>query len=805
MAWVQAARRAPTLTVDDVQDVLPGPDRPLQGAALRARRRRVPDDRHRQGPEVHHARGLDRAARPPAGRRRHHRVKPADIDARLAAPLDRREGRPHGGARHVDHRGHPQRRHPRRHGHGRARTAPAARPCSARAGSPPRASRAAPRSAPRGTPRWSSEVGAVLGAGGAHEGRPGAARPDDQHPPLAARRAQLRVLLRGPAAVGPDRGRRSSAACRREGVAATAKHLVGNEAEFERTTMSSDIDERALRELYLVPFELAVREGGALGVMTCYNRLNGELVRRGPAGCSPRSLRGEWGFDGHRHDRLVRRSPTPVPARAAGLDLQMPGPDRVSTGRRWPSAVAAGDVPRRCSTRSVRRLAQACSTGSARGDDAGRRGPAVDRPEHRALARRGRRRRHVLLRNDGVLPARPRPRSTGRAGRARTRTGPHIMGGGSAQLTPALPGVAARGARRAPRRPAGRARARLRHRQRRSPRAPLARTPDGEPVDGRVLRRARLDGRAGRAAAARDLRLLSFGPPAAGRDGDAFSFRARRTFAARRTGEHTFTLVQAGRARLLGRRRGRHRRHRHAAAGRAASFFGLRAARRSRASSTSRGGRAGRGGRRVHVARRRRSSTASRSAYRARRARRPARRAAVAAAAAADVAVVVVGTSDEWESRGPRPRVDGPARRAGRAGRARVRGQPAHGRRRQRRRAGRPWTGPTRPPPSCSAGSAARRWRPRWTTVLIGEAEPGGPAADTMPLRLEHNPSYGNFPGENDHVPLRRGAARRVPLVRHAATCRCASRSATAARTRRSRGGRHAVDRGARGRGRGCA
>ena len=50
-----------------------------------------------------------------------------------------------------------------------------------------------------------------------------------------------------------------------EGVATTVKHFAGNEAEFERYTINSVIDARALRELYLMPFELAVREGGRSG------------------------------------------------------------------------------------------------------------------------------------------------------------------------------------------------------------------------------------------------------------------------------------------------------------------------------------------------------------------------------------------------------------------------------------------------------------------------------------------------------------------------------------------------------------
>ncbi|MEO6124975.1 MAG: glycoside hydrolase family 3 N-terminal domain-containing protein [Ilumatobacteraceae bacterium] len=60
-----------------------------------------------------------------------------------------------------------------------------------------------------------------------------------------------------------------------QGVATTVKHFAGNEAEFERMTIDSVIDQRTLRELYLLPFELAVTEGRSLGIMTSYNRLNG--------------------------------------------------------------------------------------------------------------------------------------------------------------------------------------------------------------------------------------------------------------------------------------------------------------------------------------------------------------------------------------------------------------------------------------------------------------------------------------------------------------------------------------------------
>src|SRR6185369_8113193 len=80
-----------------------------------------------------------------------------------------------------------------------------------------------------------------------------------------------------------------------EGVAATVKHFVANETEHLRTTSSSDVGERVLRELYLVPFEHAVR-AGVLAVMTSYNRVNGAWVTESPVLMG--WLRDEQGFDG---------------------------------------------------------------------------------------------------------------------------------------------------------------------------------------------------------------------------------------------------------------------------------------------------------------------------------------------------------------------------------------------------------------------------------------------------------------------------------------------------------------------------
>ena len=81
-----------------------------------------------------------------------------------------------------------------------------------------------------------------------------------------------------------------------QGVASCIKHFVGNDTEFERNSIDSRIDERTLRELYLLPFEAAVREAGVMSVMSSYNRINGPWAADSPLLADV--LRGEWGFDG---------------------------------------------------------------------------------------------------------------------------------------------------------------------------------------------------------------------------------------------------------------------------------------------------------------------------------------------------------------------------------------------------------------------------------------------------------------------------------------------------------------------------
>ena len=107
-------------------------------------------------------------------------------------------------------------------------------------------------------------------------------------------------------------------------VIATAKHFAGNNSEFARMTLSSDIDERALREIYLPAFEASVKEGHVGAVMDAYNPVNGSYMAQN-VHLNNEILKKEWGFDGidmsdwgGTHDGVA--------AANGGLDLEMPSP-----------------------------------------------------------------------------------------------------------------------------------------------------------------------------------------------------------------------------------------------------------------------------------------------------------------------------------------------------------------------------------------------------------------------------------------------------------------------------------------------
>jgi beta-glucosidase len=109
------------------------------------------------------------------------------------------------------------------------------------------------------------------------------------------------------------------------GVAATLKHFVGNDSETGRWDYDVRATERVLRELYLAPFEVCVREAGAALVMAAYNKVNG-IPMTEHARLLRDVLKDEWGFDGVVTSDWDAARSTAATALAA-LDLAMPGPD----------------------------------------------------------------------------------------------------------------------------------------------------------------------------------------------------------------------------------------------------------------------------------------------------------------------------------------------------------------------------------------------------------------------------------------------------------------------------------------------
>jgi beta-glucosidase len=214
-------------------------------------------------------------------------------------------------------------------------------------------------------------------------------------------------------------------------VGATVKHFVCNDSEFERNTISSEVDERALREIYLPPFQAAVQEAGSWAVMSSYNRVNG--VYAGENAAILRDiLKDEWGFDGIVMSDWFGTKST-VDAANNGLDLEMPGPPQWR-GERLLAAAEAGEVDPAAIDESVRRMLRAITRAGAFEHPEPRPEQAVDRPEHRALLRKVAAEGIVLLKNTGDILPIDLDRVTSIAVIGPNAKTAQIMGGGSAQV-----------------------------------------------------------------------------------------------------------------------------------------------------------------------------------------------------------------------------------------------------------------------------------------------------------------------------------------------------------------------------------
>ncbi|SNY92189.1 beta-glucosidase [Cohaesibacter sp. ES.047] len=190
-----------------------------------------------------------------------------------------------------------------------------------------------------------------------------------------------------------------------EGVAATIKHFIGNECEYERRTTSSQIDEKTLREIYFPPFEAAVKEAGVACVMTAYNALNGTHTSQN-RWLIEQVLRKEWGFDGVVMSDWTATHST-VEALEAGLDLEMPGPAK-HRGEKLVQAVRDGLIDPDLLRQAARSILALGARVGAKAEDEQTQERAEDRHHTRTLIRRAGAESAVLLKNNHLLPIAPK-------------------------------------------------------------------------------------------------------------------------------------------------------------------------------------------------------------------------------------------------------------------------------------------------------------------------------------------------------------------------------------------------------------
>jgi beta-glucosidase len=187
-----------------------------------------------------------------------------------------------------------------------------------------------------------------------------------------------------------------------KGVGATLKHFAANEQETERLKVDEIISERALREIYLKPFEIAVKEANPWAIMTAYNKINGIHADSHPF-LLQQVLRGEWGWKGLVMSDWGGTNST-ADALNAGLDLEMPGPTRHRTAKAVIEAVEKGLVSEGTINDRARNVLELIQKVGAFENPEIPPERSVDDPAHRRLIREVGGQGLVLLKNDGVLP-----------------------------------------------------------------------------------------------------------------------------------------------------------------------------------------------------------------------------------------------------------------------------------------------------------------------------------------------------------------------------------------------------------------
>ena len=215
-------------------------------------------------------------------------------------------------------------------------------------------------------------------------------------------------------------------------VSACLKHFIANDTEFERHTSSSNVDERTLREVYLLPFEMGVKEGNSKSVMSAYNKLNNIY-------CSSHKellidiLKKEWNFDGYVVSDWGAALET-VENAHGGLDLEMPGPGN-TWGKKLLEAVTEGLVDEEVINDKVERILNIAEFSGRFDSPENKLEKSNIRKSHNKLLRKVASEGMVLLKNKKILPLK---KSTIKklAVIGPNAKNSQIIGGGSASLKP---------------------------------------------------------------------------------------------------------------------------------------------------------------------------------------------------------------------------------------------------------------------------------------------------------------------------------------------------------------------------------
>jgi beta-glucosidase len=216
------------------------------------------------------------------------------------------------------------------------------------------------------------------------------------------------------------------------GVGACIKHFACNDQEFERHSISAEVQERPLHEIYLEPFRRAISAARPWAVMSAYNRINGSHAAENEY-LLKTVLREGWGFEGIIISDWYGTYTTNTPA--GELDLEMPGPARWMGMQHVRSAIEDGRLTEEDIEAKVYRLLRTFEKAGLFESPELQPDRSTDKPEHRVIIREAAREAIVLLKNESILPV-----DTGKISSiaviGENALHSQVLGGGSSAVAP---------------------------------------------------------------------------------------------------------------------------------------------------------------------------------------------------------------------------------------------------------------------------------------------------------------------------------------------------------------------------------